>query len=250
MATIAGAYLDDKNRVKDCLSKIAFSSQHLLALINDVLDMSKIEEGKLSINHEPFQLPQLIESIVSAMHSQATAKGSTFECIQDVSSEVLIGDSLRVNQILLNLLSNSVKFTPAGGTIRLSMRQSPVKDSRTNVVFTVSDTGIGMSEEFMEHLFNPFEQEDGTISRKYGGTGLGMAITHNLVGLLGGSIHVKSKSGQGTTFTVQLPFGVPQNPSEVSERKFENIRVLVVDDDESTCTHASLLLEKMGIDTR
>ena len=250
MATIAGAYLDDKDRVKDCLSKIAFSSKHLLALINDVLDMSKIEEGKLAVNYEQFHLPELIEAIGPAMYSQAAGRGSTFECVQDVTSEDLIGDSMRVNQILLNLLSNAIKFTPAGGTIRLGIRQAPVRNGRTNLVFAVSDTGIGMSEEFMERLFNPFEQADGSISQKYGGTGLGMAITHNLVGLLGGSIHVKSKLGQGTTFTVELPFDVPESSAGSGVRQLENIRVLVVDDDESTCTHASLLLEKMGIDAR
>lgn len=182
MATIAGAYLEDKNRVKDCLAKIAFSSRHLLALINDVLDMSKIEEGKLSVNYEQFQLPELVEAIVPSMYSQAAALGSTFECVQDVTTETLIGDSLRVNQILFNLLSNAIKFTPAGGTVRLSIRQGPVRNNRTNLVFTVSDTGIGMSEAFMERLFSPFEQEDGSISQKYGGTGLGMAITHNQIG--------------------------------------------------------------------
>ena len=249
MATIAGAYLEDKNRVKDCLAKIAFSSRHLLALINDVLDMSKIEEGKLSVNYEQFQLPELVEAIVPSMYSQAAALGSTFECVQDVTTETLIGDSLRVNQILFNLLSNAIKFTPAGGTVRLSIRQGPVRNNRTNLVFTVSDTGIGMSEAFMERLFSPFEQEDGSISQKYGGTGLGMAITHNLVGLLGGSIHVKSKLGQGTTFTVELPFDVPEHAAD-SGWRLENLKVLVVDDDESTCAHASLLLRKMGIDAQ
>ena len=248
MATIAGAYLDDKNRVKDCLSKIAFSSKHLLTLINDILDMSKIEEGKLSVNYEQFQFPELIEAIVPPMYSQAAGRGSIFECVQDVTSETLIGDSLRVNQILLNLLSNAIKFTPAGGTIRLSIRQSPVKNGRTNLVFTVSDTGIGMSEEFMERLFTPFEQENGTISQKYGGTGLGMAITHNLVGLLGGSIHVKSKLGEGTTFIVELPFDVPEHAAESGDRRLANLTALVVDDDESTCAHAGVLLQRMGID--
>ncbi|MFR5585639.1 MAG: sensor histidine kinase [[Clostridium] scindens] len=163
MTTIAGANLDDKIRIKDCLSKIEFSSKHLLSLINDVLDMSKIEEGKISVNYEPFRLPQMFEAIIPAIYSQTSAKGTVFECkMTDVVSETVIGDSLRINQILLNLLSNAIKFTPAGGTICLTARQTPVKNRRTKLILIVEDTGIGMSEEFLHRLFTPFEQEDGT----------------------------------------------------------------------------------------
>ena len=249
MTTIAGANLEDKDRVKDCLSKIAYSSKHLLLLINDILDMSKIEAGKLSANNEPFELPQMFETLVPAIYSQATAKGSTFECeFNSMISDTVIGDSLRINQILLNLLSNAVKFTPAGGTIRLNVSQAPVKNGKTKLTFRVEDNGIGMSEEFLQHLFTPFEQEDGTVSRKYGGTGLGMAITKNLVGILGGVISVKSKQGKGTVFTVELPVEVPEEKEERKNGALENLKVLVVDDDEGACTHASILLKKMGID--
>lgn len=248
MTTIAGANLEDKNRVKDCLSKITFSSRHLLSLINDILDMSKIEEGKLTVNNERFKLPQMFEAIIPAIYSQATAKGSVFECKFDgMVSDTVIGDSLRINQILLNLLSNAVKFTPAGGTIRLSVSQAPVKNGKTRLTFKVEDSGIGMSEEFQQHLFTPFEQEDGTVSRKYGGTGLGMAITKNLVGILGGVIYVKSKQGEGTSFTVELPVQVLQEEGQDSG-DLENLKVLVVDDDEGSCAHAGMLLRKMGID--
>ncbi|WP_262397293.1 sensor histidine kinase [Zongyangia hominis] len=138
MTTIAGANLEDKDRVKDCLSKIAFSSKHLLSLINDILDMSKIEEGKLTANKEPFELPQMFETLVPAIYSQAAAKGSAFECkFNSMVSDTVIGDSLRINQILLNLLSNAVKFTPAGGTIRLSVSQAPVKNGKTRLTFKV-----------------------------------------------------------------------------------------------------------------
>lgn len=251
MSTIAGAHLDNKNRVEDCLSKIALSSQHLLALINDVLDMSKIEEGKLSVSYEQFHLPQMFEAIVPAIYAQATAKGIAFHCeTQEVAYETLIGDALRVNQILLNLLSNAVKFTPKDGSVRLSARQIPLKNGHIKLIFSVEDTGIGMSETFLERLFTPFEQEDGTVSRKYGGTGLGMAITKNLVTLLGGSIHVKSRLGEGSVFTVELPFEVFDQEEKSKECKLENLRVLVVDDDENTCAHASLLLKKMGIDAQ
>ncbi|EHF01137.1 response regulator [Enterocloster citroniae] len=249
MTAIAGANLDDSNRVKDCLSKIILSSKHLLALINDILDMSKIEEGKLSVSHEQFELSQLFDSIVPAIYSQAAAKGSAFECkFENTVSETVIGDSLRVSQILLNLLSNAIKFTPAGGTIRLIVSQAPVKDGHTMLTFHVEDNGIGMSEEFLQHLFTPFEQEDGSISRKYGGTGLGMAITKNLVGLLGGTIRVKSKQGEGTVFTIELPFGVLEETDKSEIGCWDDLKVLVVDDDEGTCTHASMLLREMGID--
>lgn len=245
MTTIAGANLEDKSRVEDCLGKIAYSSKHLLSLINDVLDMSKIEEGKLSVNNEQFELPQMFEVIVPAIYSQAASKGCAFECeFNEMVSETVIGDSLRINQILLNLLSNSIKFTPAGGVIRLSVRQSPVKNGQTRMTFKVEDNGIGMSEEFQQHLFTPFEQEDGTVSRKYGGTGLGMAITKNLVGLLGGVIQVKSKQGEGTVFTVELPLKVPEQAAKMESGTLENLKVLVVDDDEGACTHAGMLLKK------
>lgn len=247
MTTIAGAHLADRRRLEDCLSKIAFSSKHLLSLINDVLDMSKIEEGKLSINHEPFELQKLLESIVSSAYSQSSAKGVQFECdIKGVLSETYIGDYMRINQILINLMSNAIKFTPEGGQVWLEIKQTPIKNDKTHLQFIVRDTGIGMSEEFLEKIFSPFEQADSRISAQYGGTGLGMAITQNLVELLGGSIQVKSKLGEGTSFTVQLPFHVSQE----EHRKWEwgTLKVLVVDDEEDTCTHASLLLEKMGID--
>ena len=249
MTAIAGTNLDDKNRMKDCLSKIALSSKHLLALINDVLDMSKIEEGKLSVNYEHFELSQLFDSFVPSIYSQAAAKGRVFECkFENIISENVIGDSLRVSQILLNLLSNAIKFTPEGGTIRLIVSQAPVKNGHTKLTFRVEDNGIGMSEEFQQHLFTPFEQEDGTISRRYGGTGLGMAITKNLVGLLGGTIRVNSKRGEGTVFTVVLPFGISEETAKSEMGCWDDLKVLIVDDDEGTCTHASMLLKKMGID--
>lgn len=195
MTTIASSHPGDQKRMEDCLSKIAFSSRHLLAIINDVLDMSKIEEGRLAINQAPFRLQQVTDSVIKGViYQQAVEQGKTFVCeIEGEVEDLLIGDVLRVNQILVNLLSNAVKFTPKGGTIRLEIRQIAVKNKKVHLMFTVSDTGIGMSEEFMEHIFSPFEQADSTIAQKYGGTGLGMAITHNLVGLLGGSIQVKRK---------------------------------------------------------
>lgn len=248
MTTIASAHLEDRKRIEDCLSKIAFSSRHLLSLINDVLDMSKIEEGKLTVSHEPFRLEQLTESVIAAVYSQTRGQGKQFECdIEGITQEIFVGDFMRVNQILLNLLSNASKFTPQGGKIRLQIRQLNKKSGKVYLQFVVSDTGIGMNEEFLERLFKPFEQENSEISQKYGGTGLGMAITHNLVELLGGSINVKSKLQEGTTFTVELPFEFQDEAIGHRKWKLSTLKVLVVDDDEDACTHASLLLERMGI---
>ena len=248
MTTIAGAHLDDRGRIEDCLAKITFSSRHLLSLINDVLDMSKIDAGKLTVNHEPFQIQQLTESVVSVIYSQAKAQEKNFLCdVSGLKQENFIGGYLRVNQILLNLLSNAVKFTPQGGTIRLEIRQLAKQNGEIFLQFVVSDTGIGMSEEFLERLFLPFEQADTRVSQKYGGTGLGMAITYNLVNLLGGSIDVKSKQGKGTTFSVELPFGLPHAATEHHSRSLETLRVLVVDDEEYDCIHANLLLKRIGI---
>ena len=253
MTTIAAAHITEQDRVEDCLHKISFSSRHLLSLINDVLDMSKIEDGKLTISYEPFAFSQLIESVTSIVYAQTRERGQLFDAsLIGFTEEALIGDSLRVNQILLNLLSNAVKFTPAGGSIRLEIRQLAVKNKQVHnqvrLRFTVSDTGIGMSEEFLQHLYTPFEQADGSIARRFGGTGLGMSITKNLVTLLGGTIKVHSKQGKGTTFEVELPFDLQAGHGALPHmQKLESLRVLVVDDDKDTCVHASLLLKKLGI---
>lgn len=251
MTTIAGAHLDDPERIEDCLTKISYSSRHLLSLINDVLDMSKIEEEKLLVNHEPFQMQELLESVVALIFSQTKDRGENFECvIRDEVYETYIGDSLRINQVLLNLLSNAVKFTPKDGTVRLEICQTAKKNGRVNLRFVVSDTGIGMSEEFLQRIFQPFEQADSSTATKYGGTGLGMAITYNLVGLLGGTIGVKSRSGEGSTFTVDLPLDVPEETEPPRNDQLNMLKVLVVDDDEVACTHAGLLLERMGIESK
>lgn len=248
MTTIAGAHLEERARVEDCFSKIAFSSQHLLSIINDVLDMSKIEEGKLSINHEPFQLQQLLETLISAVNTQMIEQGLQFECdIKDITAETYIGDYMRLNQILLNLLSNAIKFTPKGGQIRLEVKQAPIQNRKTRLQFIVTDSGIGMDEAFLKRIFVPFEQADNSISRKYGGTGLGMAITYNLVELLKGSISVKSKPGKGTAFTVELPFDVPIEEVH-QDGELGMLKILIVDDDEENCNYINLLLKRMGID--
>ena len=247
MSAITFNYLDDKKRTADCLSKITFSSKHLLMLLNDVLDMSKIENGKLNIRQELFDLKNLVTSLADINYGLATAKGLAFEIvISGFKDEMLLGDSMRVNQILLNLLSNAIKFTPKGGSVRLEIRMLRSASDKIWLRFIVKDSGIGMKKEFLEHLYEPFEQADNGIARKYGGTGLGMAITKNLVAIMDGTIEVESQEGAGTTFMVDLPFGVSKVDKKTAA-DMEEMRVLVVDDDNDTCEHAAVLLKGMGV---
>ena len=247
MSAIAFNYLDDKKRTADCLSKITFSSKHLLMLLNDVLDMSKIENGKLNIRQELFDLKNLVTSLADINYGLATAKGLAFEIvISGFKDELLLGDSMRVNQILLNLLSNAIKFTPKGGSVRLEIRMLRSASDKIWLRFIVKDSGIGMKKEFLEHLYEPFEQADNGIARKYGGTGLGMAITKNLVAIMDGTIEVESQEGAGTTFMVDLPFGLSKVDKKTAA-EMEEMRVLVVDDDNDTCEHAAVLLKGMGV---
>lgn len=247
MSAIAFNYLDDKKRTADCLSKITFSSKHLLMLLNDVLDMSKIENGKLNIRQELFDLKNLVTSLADINYGLATAKGLSFEIvILGFKDELLLGDSMRVNQILLNLLSNAIKFTPKGGSVKLEIRMLRSASDKIWLRFIVKDSGIGMKKEFLEHLYEPFEQADNGIARKYGGTGLGMAITKNLVAIMDGTIEVESQEGAGTTFMVDLPFGVSKVDKKTAA-EMEEMRVLVVDDDNDTCEHAVVLLKGMGV---
>jgi signal transduction histidine kinase/CheY-like chemotaxis protein len=251
MTTIAAAHIEDRKRVADCLEKIGYSSKHLMTLINDVLDMSKIDEGKISIAHEAFNLEGVAESITSIIYPQAVEKGLNFTIpLVDVTDTVLIGDSLRLNQVLLNLLSNALKFTPSGGSIRMEIRQLMRKNGRVRFRFTVSDTGIGMSKEFMKRLYLPFEQENTATGRKYGGTGLGMAISQNLVSLMGGTLSVSSEINKGSTFTVELDFDIAEEIAESSahnQQTLNALKVLIADDDRDTCIHTSLLLSNLGI---
>ena len=247
MTTIAFKYLDDQKRLADCLSKITFSSKHLLMLINDVLDMSKIEDGKLNVNNEIFDLKKLVESLIDIHYPQSVAKDQSFEVvISGFEEEKLIGDPLRVNQILINLLSNAIKFTPKGGKIKLDIKKLRCRRDKIWLRFVVQDNGIGMKQEFLEHLYEPFEQADNGVAQNYGGTGLGMAITKNLVCLMDGTINVKSEEKVGTIFSVDLPFGLSKTAATANPT-LDELKVLVVDDDRDCCEHTSILLEKMGV---
>ena len=208
MTAIAGAHLNDPERVQACLRKISLSSKHLLSLINDILDMSKIESGKLTIAQEPFNFAELITEVVELVRPQAEEKNQIFEFQPErLEKEGVVGDPLRIRQVCINILSNAVKYTPEGGTITLEISQrSSLYKGCQNFVFRCADTGIGMEPEFMTRLFQPFERSDHPQARNENGTGLGMAITKNLVDLMNGEIQVTSTAGQGSVFTVILPF--------------------------------------------
>lgn len=252
MTTIAAAHIMDQARVEDCLKKIGFSSKHLLSLINDILDMSKIEDGKLTIGREPFYLQQVLESVTTIIYPQAAARNVDFHTgLLETTEEELVGDPTRVSQILLNLLSNAVKFTPPGGQVRLSVKQQSRKNNYVRLSFTISDTGRGMSEEFLARLYEPFEQEHTAGSEKSVGTGLGMPITKNLVELLDGTISVSSRLGEGTVFTVELPFSLANADQPVIKYPaMAALKVLVTDNDPDDCAYTALLLERFGIEAK
>lgn len=248
MTAIAAAHLDNVPRLEDCLSKIAGSSKHLLMLINDILDMSAIESGKMRLTQERLDLASLINSIVSVFYPQATAKGVRFDVtLAEVTEEIVLGDPLRLNQILINLLSNAIKFTPGGESVTLEVRQIYKKNNRVRLRFTISDTGIGMEESALSHIFLPFEQADTQIVQKYGGTGLGLAIVHNLVALHDGTMDVHSTPGKGSVFSVELPLELPQTTEQTAPPALKDLNVLVVDDDADSCEHATLILHRMGV---
>ena len=249
MTTLAAASAENVVRVRDCLYKINFSSKHLLMLINDVLDMSKIESNKMILQNESFDIFQVINGFVSTVYAQAKAKRIDFqECMEGFGEQTtFIGDSLRLNQILLNLSSNAVKFTPPGGKIRLKVSRIASKSTVDVLRFVIADTGIGMKQDDVERIFQPFEQADATISKRYGGTGLGMSITKNLVTLMDGKIQIESEPDVGTTCTVDLPFR--RGGEQMEEPDFENMGLcaLIVDDEQQVCEQTSILLDKIRI---
>ena len=249
MTTIALAKINDKARVEDCLKKTIQASKHLMGLINDILDMSKIESNKLILAQEAFNLRDLIHNLTTLIEPQVRAKGIIFEPILDgVKQEGLIGDPLRLNQILLNILSNAIKFTPQGGKVTLTITEKVTSPHRVHLNFEISDTGIGMAEDFLQRVFHPFEQASPEVTQKYGGSGLGLAITYNLVSLMGGTISVKSKLGEGTTFSVNISLGLTQKESLIG-KELQELKTLVVDDDKDACEHACLLLSQLGQST-
>lgn len=241
---------DMPEKVREYTRKIAASSHHMLSLINDVLDMSKIESGKTSLNLDIFSLPGLLEELNIILMPQAKAKNQDFKImVQGVVHEQMIGDKLRLNQILLNLLSNAVKYTPQGGKIDFTVSEIPQSSPQfVKMRFTVRDNGIGMSEEFQQHIFTPFSREINSVTNKIQGTGLGMAITKNLVDLMGGIITLNSAPNVGSTFIVELTFTLPEQEEEESWYRHKITRMLVADDEAEICADIRELMRGTGID--
>ena len=248
--TLAISNIDDKNRVKDYLSKTLASSNHLLSLINDVLDMSRIESGKIHLEEVEVNLSDVLHDLKTIVSGQIYAKQLEFYMdAMDVTDEDVYCDKTRLNQILLNLLSNAIKFTPAGGTVSVRVRQLAGKvHGCGQYEFRIKDNGIGMSPEFAQKIFEPFERERTSTVSRIQGTGLGMAITKNIVDMMGGTIEVQTAQGKGTEFTVCVPMCAQTEQRPVEKiTELEGLKALVVDDDFNTCDSVTKMLVKVGM---
>ena len=248
--TLALSNIDDTDRVKDYLGKTLASSNHLLSLINDVLDMSRIESGKIHLEEVEVNLSDVLHDLKTIVSGQIFAKQlELYMDVMDVTDEDVYCDKTRLNQILLNLLSNAIKFTPAGGTVSVRVRQLAGKVRGCGQYeFRIKDNGIGMSQEFAQKIFEPFERERTSTVSRIQGTGLGMAITKNIVDIMGGTIEVQTAQGKGTEFTVCVPMRAQteQRPME-KITELEGLKALVVDDDFNTCDSVTKMLVKVGM---
>lgn len=244
MVEVGQRYIGQRERMENCLSKINLSSRHLLALINDILDMSKIERGKIELHREQFDFRKMLKALTTVFYIQAREKGVTLDvCLKGKLEEYLTGDTLRLNQILNNLLSNALKFTPVGGKVTLNVEKFATKENRIWIEFKVRDTGCGVAEENFQKIFEPFTQETSGVTRQYGGTGLGLPITKRFVELMGGTISLNSQVGAGSTFCVKLPFEFAQKEPDYS-RCGEGKRVLILNSEEEIQTYLAELLKQ------
>ena len=248
--TLALSNIDDTDRVKDYLGKTLASSNHLLSLINDVLDMSRIESGKIHLEEVEVNLSDVLHDLKTIVSGQIYAKQlELYMDVMDVTDEDVYCDKTRLNQILLNLLSNAIKFTPAGGTVSVRVRQLAGKVRGCGQYeFRIKDNGIGMSQEFAQKIFEPFERERTSTVSRIQGTGLGMAITKNIVDMMGGTIEVQTAQGKGTEFTVCVPMRAQTEQRPVEKiTELEGLKALVVDDDFNTCDSVTKMLVKVGM---
>ena len=248
MTAIAAAHAENPDRVRDALSKISSSSRHLLGLINEVLDMSKVESGTISLAAEEFSLSDLLNSMILMIQPQIQAHKHHLQVhIHDIQHENVIGDSLRIQQVFLNLMSNAVKYTPDGGEISFTVREQAVVTNSTGCYeFIVEDNGIGMSEEYLEHIFEPFSRAEDLRTSKIQGTGLGMAITQNIVHMMNGNITVESQLGKGSKFTVTIYLRL-QDTQDIDTSELADLSVLVVDDDDCACESLCTMLDEIGM---
>ena len=242
---------DISETTRGYLEKIGASAEHLLGLINDILDMSRIESGRMTLKNEEFSFRKLLEAVNTMFSGQCQDKGIEYQCrlISEVD-DYYIGDNMKLRQVLINILGNAVKFTPEGGQVELSVERKAKYDGKSTICFKITDTGIGMSEEFLPHIFDTFAQEDSSTTNQYGSSGLGLAITKNIVEMMNGDIKVKSKKGEGTTFSVTVTLDDSDRSDadgQDDDIHPDELTVLVVDDDPIACEHARLVLEKAGI---
>lgn len=250
--SIALSDTDVPTKTRDYLLKIGDSAHHLLGIINDILDVSRIESGRVTLNKEVFSFPRLLEQVNTIISSQCSEKGLDYECqvIGSVANNY-IGDSTKLRQVLVNVLGNAVKFTPTGGSVDFIVERTAQYADNSVLRFTVRDTGIGMDAEYLPHIFKPFSQEDSSAANKYGSTGLGLAITKSVVEMMNGSIGVESEKGKGSTFVITVTLADAENTFDYAdiEIKPHEMKVLVIDDDPVACEHAKLVLEEIGIAT-
>ena len=249
-ATLATANVDNPEKVKDYLSKILSSSNHLLSLINDILDMSRIESGKIQLEEVEANLSDMLHDIKTIIGGQIHAKQlELYMDVMDVTDEDVFCDKTRINQVLLNLLSNAIKFTSPGGTVSVRVTQiHNAPEGKGIYEIRVKDTGIGMSKDFAERIFEPFERERTSTVSKIQGTGLGMAISKNIIDMMGGTIEVITEQGKGTEFVITLTLRLQSERRSVEKiAELSGLKALVVDDDFDTCDSVTKMLAQVGM---
>lgn len=237
-------------KTKEYLRKIGSSADHLLYLINDILDMSRIESGRMILKNEEFSFPDLLQAVNTMFSGQAVDKGLDYHChINGEVDDYYIGDNMKLRQVLINILSNAVKFTPAGGSVSLQVERKAQYNGKSTLCFVITDTGIGISEEYLPYIFDAFSQEDSSTTNKYGSSGLGLAITKRIVEMMNGDIQVESEKGKGSVFTVTVTLtdSTRTGTNDIDDIHPADMSVLIVDDDPIACQHAELVLEKAGI---
>ncbi len=244
MISIAQNHLDERDRVRDCLAKLQTASGHLMSLINDVLDMSRIESGRTTVSEERFSLAELVHDLSVLLRPLAAAKRQRFRMdVAEIHRENLVGDPLYLRQVFMNIISNAVKYTPDGGTVEVRFSERPAEDDRQILLdFSCQDNGIGMSEDFLQRIFVPFERAENADQSKVEGTGLGMAITRRLVEQMGGDIHIESAVGEGSLFTVSVPLSL----GEEDAASLMGQNVLVVESDAEQASAASRIIAEAG----
>ena len=248
LTAIAGANIESQDRVVECLGKITKSSRHLLGLINEVLDMARIESGRMSLAEEDFSLPELVDNLLTLTKPAIDEHKHQLEVhVEHIEHEAVCGDSLRIQQVFVNLMSNAVKYTPDGGNITLTIKEKPNGFSELGCYeFSIEDNGIGMTPEFQKIMFEPFIRADDHRTTKVQGTGLGMAIARNIVNLMNGDIQVESAPNKGTKITVTVYLKLQENEKE-QEKELLDLPVLVVDDDKTCCESTVATLQEIGI---